>query len=150
MSFSEECFVKMNDGSKKSIRDVNVNDKVLDIFNNYKVVSNKIILTSCTSFNIFLGNSSGSFFVNKDVLMKSECTDENSKNISLKSVEEIYKNGWLVKENIKKMGGVKINYLIEDKNRRNLYDIILENDKSNCYFVNDIITTGEKLKSLQS
>ena len=145
MSFSAESLVKMADNRSKYISEINVNDYVLDMFLKPCKVTKKRVITNCTSYNISLNNSTGSFYVNKNQLVRSLMTTETGKVLKWDTIEHVFDSESELKSNslIKSVNAeINISSLNTNTTPRTLYHLTLDN-KVKSFFVNNVIVQSQ-------
>jgi len=132
----------MANGTNKHISDIQLSDTLLDMFMKPCRVTKKIVITNCTSYNVTLNNSTGSFYVHKDQPIRNTTSNSGGGVIlSWDSISNAYdKNAVLSSSGLITKTGNPIHILnfTADTTARTLYNLGVDNTIK-TFFVNNVV-----------
>lgn len=146
MSFSQECFVKMANGSTKNINHVNYGDYILNMFSIPKKVSSVIVTNNTSSYEIILSNNTaGIFYINPNKNVRNLIQTHGNNILSWNTFNNVFSNDAKLKGDplLISNNTVSIVNLISNSTPRNLYDLKLENSIQDSYYINNVIVQSD-------
>jgi hypothetical protein len=118
-----------------------LNDTVLDMFLKPCKVTKKIVITNCTSYNVTLSNSTGSFYVHKDQPIRNVISNTAGNILNWDSISNAYNNNAELKSSgliVRTGNPIHILNFNADTTSRTLYNLVVDNTVK-TFFINNVV-----------